>query len=95
MGEYSRQPARLLSIQGSKTSTVLHIVMANVPWEKGSPQRAAVSKRKQEKSLALASTAAVCLACSVSYSKEEPNTAAPSPIFILSTLRGKAPGTSF
>lgn len=70
--------------------------MATVPWEKGSPQRAAVGKREQEKSLALASIAAVYLACSVSYSKDEPNTAAPPfPIFILSTLRGKGPGASF
>lgn len=95
-GEYSRQLARSLSIQGSRTPIVLHIVMANVPWEKGSPQRAADGKREQDKSLALASTAAMCLTCSVSYSKEEPNTAvSPSPIFILSALRGKGPGASF
>lgn len=93
-GGCSRQPARPLSAQGPKTQTVLHIAMATVPWGMGSPQRAAVGKREQEKSLALASTAAVCPACSASLilKKSQSTDVPPSPILILPTGRGIGSG---
>lgn len=89
-GRCSKQLARSLSAQGRKTQTVLYIVMATVPWKMRSPQRAAVGKRGQEKSLALASTAALCLVCSASLipKKSRSTDAPPSPSLILSTDRG-------
>lgn len=93
-GGCSRHPARPLSAQDPKTQRVLHIAMATAPWEMGSPQRAAVGKREQEESLSLASTAAVCPACSASLilKKSQSTDVPPSSILILPTGRGNGSG---